>query len=109
MLGVIILLRKKEVAEEEYERASREHGRVEGEHIDETGVSRGAKRQGLGKKTVTCCPSVRGINIYIYLISLGTSGLIFYNVKFRELLRNIIYCETTRTEAKVSRRLRGSS
>lgn len=38
----------------EHKGASREHGRADGEHIDETGVSRGAKRRGLSQQTITC-------------------------------------------------------
>lgn len=51
----------------EHKGASREHGRAEGEHIDETGVSRGAKRRGLSQQTVTCCPKFPEY-IYIYRI-----------------------------------------
>ena len=51
----------------EHKGASREHGRAEGEHIDETGVSKGAKRRGLNQQTVACCPQFR-VYIYIYIL-----------------------------------------
>ena len=35
-------------------RASREHRGAKGEHIDETGVSGGAKRRHLSQRSVTC-------------------------------------------------------
>jgi hypothetical protein len=44
----------------------REHERAEGEHIDETGVSGGAKRRGLSQQAVTCWPGF-GETIYIYI------------------------------------------
>lgn len=51
----------------EHKAASREHRGSMGEHIDETGVSRGAKRRGLSQQTVTCCPKFAEY-IYIYRI-----------------------------------------
>ena len=46
--------REHEGAIREQGRASREHRGAEGEHIDETGVSGGAKRRGLSQQMVTC-------------------------------------------------------
>ena len=50
----------------EQRRASREHEGVKGEHIDETGVSGGAKRRYLSQRTVTCWLRF-GDAIYIYI------------------------------------------
>ena len=54
------------MAEGEHEGAAREHGRAEGEHIDETVVSGGAKRRHLSQLAVTCWPGF-GETIYIYI------------------------------------------
>ena len=47
-------------------RAAREHWRAEGEHIDEMGVSGGAKRRHLSQRAVTCWLGFGDI-IYIYV------------------------------------------
>ncbi len=52
-------------AEGEYGRAIKEHKGVWKEHIEETGVSGGAKRRGLYQWPVTCWPQIGDI-IYIY-------------------------------------------
>ena len=83
-------IRKREVAQGEHERASREHRGAGGEHeraqrehgratrehegasrehLDETGLSGKAKRRGLNQHQITYCPQF-GVYIYIY-ISLG--------------------------------------
>ena len=48
------------------ERAIREYERAEGEHINETGVSGGAKRRHLSQQAVTCWLRFGEI-IYIYI------------------------------------------
>ncbi len=50
----------------EQRRAAREHGGAEGEHIDETVDSGGAKRRHLSQPAVTCWPGF-GESIYIYI------------------------------------------
>ena len=56
----------------ELRRAAREHGGAEGEHIDETVISGGAKRRHLSQPTVTCWPGF-GETVYIYTIPLYDS------------------------------------
>jgi len=53
------------VAKGEHGGAAREHRGAEREHIDEIGVSGGAKRRHLSQRAVTCWPGF-GDTIYIY-------------------------------------------
>ncbi len=44
------------MAKGEHGGAASEHEGADGEHVDETGVSGGAKGRDLSQRTVTCCP-----------------------------------------------------
>lgn len=50
----------------EQRRAAKEHGGVEGGHINETGVSGGAKRRHQSQRAITCWLRF-GDAIYIYI------------------------------------------
>jgi len=67
---------KNAIIAEEKKVAKGEHGRAEEEHINETGVSEGAKRRGLSQRWVTCWLQF-GEFIYICIYIYQYLGLYF--------------------------------
>ncbi len=111
-------VRKKEVAEGEHERASREHGgalgeheraqrehgRATREHIDETSVSGRAKRRDLSQRSVTCWPqfetyiySILEFQIRYYLIAPALKPISYiYSLMLSSCFPVLPYCSLVR-------------